>query len=272
MPFVSKSQWRQCFAAARRGQRKVSQCKEFASMSKSYKSLPKKVRKLRRTRRRIHQKAPQAGTIVYIDQAEQDVHGIPVGVYGINEQDQWAEYLEVDPGDFQELDLVENPNHVQYLDEKWINIANQQFVAQNPEEGQELEEMQNPQTPHIQHMDIDEEEPTDIQTPYGMSSPKTRKTRGRRRQTKKKTIRQRATAYDLPASLADAQRLPDEMEEDMDSPYDDFSYDVDDRNDIIDFEIDEAEREYKDYNQMATKVRKTIKKRGGSKRRYRRQH
>ena len=138
MPFVSKSQWRQCFAAARRGQRKVSQCKEFAAMSKSYKSLPEKVRKLRRTRRRIHQ---------------------------------------------------------------------------------------------------------------------------------------RATAYDLPASLADAQRLPDEMEEDMDSPYDDFSYDVDDRNDIIDFEIDEAEREYKDYNQMATKKgkRKYIKKRG-SKRRYRRQH
>lgn len=138
MPFVSKSQWRQCFAAARRGQRKVSQCKEYASMSKSYKSLPEKVRKLRRTRRRVHQKA---------------------------------------------------------------------------------------------------------------------------------------TAYDLPASLADAQRLPDEMEEDMDSPYDDFSYDVDDRNDIIDFEIDEAEREYKDYNQMATKKgkRKYIKKRG-SKRRYRRQH
>jgi hypothetical protein len=148
MPFVSRSQWRQCFAAARRGQRKVSQCKEYASMSKSYKSLPasladaqrlpERVRKLRRTRRRVHQKA---------------------------------------------------------------------------------------------------------------------------------------TAYDLPASLADAQRLPDEMEEDMDSPYDDFSYDVDDRNDIIDFEIDEAEREYKDYNQMATKKgkRKYIKKRG-SKRRYRRQH
>lgn len=44
MPFKSKSQWRQCFAAARRGQRNINECREFARMTKSYESLPEKVK------------------------------------------------------------------------------------------------------------------------------------------------------------------------------------------------------------------------------------
>jgi len=43
MPFVSRAQWRQCFAAARRGQRSISQCREFARKSKPYGSLPERV-------------------------------------------------------------------------------------------------------------------------------------------------------------------------------------------------------------------------------------
>lgn len=48
MPFVSKSQWRQCFAAARRGQRSMTECREFASKSKSYANLPEKVKRPKR--------------------------------------------------------------------------------------------------------------------------------------------------------------------------------------------------------------------------------
>lgn len=72
MPFVSKSQWRQCFAAAKRGQRKITECKEFASMSKSYKSLPEKIskqRKQRRSRKMIRQRAIQD----FADESEGDI-------------------------------------------------------------------------------------------------------------------------------------------------------------------------------------------------------
>lgn len=159
MPFVSKAQWRQCFAAARRGQRKTSECKEFAAMSKSYKSLPEKIRKQRRTRRRIHQKAPQPGTLMEIDDFEHpEISG---GFYGVNEQGQWAEYFEAGPGNFEELDLVEDPDNQEYLDSRLNAIVNQNwemanypqtpYIQRNMDEGSE--------TPYIQRMDMDQMAP-----------------------------------------------------------------------------------------------------------------
>lgn len=146
MPFVSKAQWRQCFAAARRGQRKTSECKEFAAMSKSYKSLPEKIRKQRRTRRRIYQKAPQPGTLITIDEFEHpDLSG---GLYGVNEQGQWAEYFEVGPGQYEELDLVEDPEQQEYLDSVLNTTINQNWEMAN-----------YPQTPYIQCMDMDQMAP-----------------------------------------------------------------------------------------------------------------
>jgi hypothetical protein len=54
MPFVSRAQWRQCFAAARNGKRKMSECKEFARKSKSYRRLPeRKAKKTNIIRRAI---------------------------------------------------------------------------------------------------------------------------------------------------------------------------------------------------------------------------
>lgn len=179
MPFVSKSQWRQCFAAARRGQRKVSQCKEFAAMSKSYKSLPasladaqrlpEKVRKLRRTRRRIHQKAPTTA-LVFISEDDFLERDIPVGIYARDEEGQWRQYWQSGPNQFDEApfeDPIEDPEQIDYLE-----------MRLNPE----IQPMYE-QTPYNQPMD--EEEPMDIETPYGMNSP-SRSRRGVRKSIKKR--------------------------------------------------------------------------------------
>lgn len=45
MPFRSKAQWRQCFAAARQGKRNMDECLEFARATRSYKKLPEKVQR-----------------------------------------------------------------------------------------------------------------------------------------------------------------------------------------------------------------------------------
>ena len=51
MPFKSKAQWRQCFAAARQGERDIKQCLEYARATKSYSLLPERVRKTTRRKR-----------------------------------------------------------------------------------------------------------------------------------------------------------------------------------------------------------------------------
>ena len=64
MPFVSKAQWRQCFAAARRGQRSMSECREFASKSKSYAKLPERVKKPKRNMRFRKSKGKKVSKVV----------------------------------------------------------------------------------------------------------------------------------------------------------------------------------------------------------------
>lgn len=53
MPFSSKAQWRQCFAAARQGKRDMNQCLEFARATRSYKMLPERIGKRKTRRRRV---------------------------------------------------------------------------------------------------------------------------------------------------------------------------------------------------------------------------
>jgi len=237
MPFVSKSQWRQCFAAARRGQRKMSECKESASMSKSYKSLPNKVskkqRKLRRTRKMIRQRVPTPDGLIYVDEFDHLRYDIKEGYYAVNDEGQWAEYAPSGPGDYLELDIVESPAHQEYLDRRLHLFANQ-GMTEPPETP--------PMTPYISHFDEDN---IDQMAP--------------RRKYRRTAVRQRAI-----------QDFADESEGDVDSPYDDFS-----REEDMDAEIYPEDYEpTPEYFQMAPKrkynrkSRKTIRKQSGSRRRY----
>lgn len=206
-------------------------------MSKSYKSLPNKVskkqRKLRRTRRTIRQRVPTT-PMVEVDEDAFLEYNIPQGLYARDENGQWRRYEQVGPNQFDEdpfEEPIEDPEAIEFL--RLRSDPNLDIMYE--------------QTPY---MDLDEE-PTDIYTPYGQMAP--------RRKHRRTAVRQRAI-----------QDFADESEGDVDSPYDDFS-----REEDMDAEIYPEDYEpTPEYFQMAPKRkhirknRKTIKKLGGSRRRY----
>jgi hypothetical protein len=214
-------------------------------MSKSYKYLPNKVSK--KQRKMIRQRVPLPDVIIYVDEFDHLRYNVKEGYYAVNNDGLWAEYAPSGPDDYLELDIVESPAQQEYLDRRLHLFANQ-GMTDMPETP--------PMTPYINH--FEEEDNIDQMAP-----------RRKHKRVIRTAVRQRAIQDFADESEGDI-GVADSVLSAMDSPYDDFS-----REEDMDAEIYPEDYEpTPEYFQMAPKRkhirknRKTIKKLGGSRRRY----